>query len=102
MTGKGQTVAIVDAYASPTIQADANQFATVVGDSPFGAGQFKQYQAGPYTLAGPNQCDAQGWYGEETLDVESVHGMAPDANVRYVAAGSCLRLRPGSSAALSS
>jgi subtilase family serine protease len=88
-TGKGQTVAIVDAYASPTIKADANQFATVVGDQPFAAGQFKQYQAGPFTLAGPNECDAQGWYGEETLDVESVHGMAPDANVRYVAAGSC-------------
>ena len=89
MTGKGQTVAIVDAYASPTIKADANQFATVVGDKPFAAGQFKQYKAGPYTLAAANQCDAAGWYGEETLDVESVHGMAPDANVRYVAAGSC-------------
>jgi subtilase family serine protease len=88
-TGAGQTVAIVDAYASPTIKADANQFATVVGDHPFGAGQFKQYKAGPYTLAGANECDAAGWYGEETLDVESVHGMAPDANVRYVAAGSC-------------
>jgi subtilase family serine protease len=90
MTGQGQTVAIVDAYASPTIKSDANQFASYVGDQPFGPGQFKQYKAGPYTLAGPNKCDAQGWYGEETLDVESVHGMAPDANVRYVAAGSCL------------
>ncbi len=89
MTGQGQTVAIVDAYASPTIKSDANQFASHVGDQPFAAGQFKQYKAGPYTLAGPNQCDAAGWYGEETLDVESVHGMAPDANVRYVAAGSC-------------
>ncbi len=89
-TGVNQTVAIVDAYASPTIKADANQFATVVGDTPFAAGQFKQYKAGPYTLAGPNECDAAGWYGEETLDVQSVHGMAPDANVRYVAAGSCL------------
>jgi subtilase family serine protease len=89
MTGKGQTVAIVDAYASPTIKADANQFATVVGDQPFAAGQFKQYKAGPYTLAGPNECDAAGWYGEETLDVESVHGEAPDANVRYVGAASC-------------
>ena len=29
MTGKGQTVAIVDAYASPTMRADANQFAKV-------------------------------------------------------------------------
>ena len=88
-TGAGQTVAIVDAYASPTIKQDADQFATVVGDTGFGKGQFKQYKAGPYTLAGANQCDAAGWYGEETLDVESVHGMAPDANVRYVAAGSC-------------
>ena len=87
MTGKGQTVAIVDAYASPTIRADANQFATVVGDNQFGPGQFKQYQAGP-TSARDVRCRA-GWYGEETLDVESVHGMAPDANVRYVAAGSC-------------
>ena len=89
MTGKGQTVAIVDAYASPTIKADANQFATVVGDQPFAAGQFKQSKAGPYTQAGPNECDAAGWYGEETLDVESVHGEAPDANVRYVGAASC-------------
>ncbi len=88
-TGAGQTVAIVDAYASPTIKNDANRFATVVGDQPFGAGQFRQYQAGPYTLAAANKCDAPGWYGEETLDVESVHGMAPGANVRYVAAGSC-------------
>jgi len=87
MTGKGQTVAIVDAYASPTIRSDANQFATVVGDKPFAPGQFKQYQASPYNSV--KRCGASGWYGEETLDVESVHGMAPDANVRYVAAGSC-------------
>src|ERR1700733_9861371 len=89
MTGQGQTVAIVDAYASPTIKADANQFATVVGDQPFATGQFKQYKVSPYTLAAANECDAAGWYGEETLDVESVHGMAPDANVRYVGAASC-------------
>jgi hypothetical protein len=30
--------------------------------------------------------DPQGWYGEETLDVEAVHGMAPAANVVYVGA----------------
>jgi subtilase family serine protease len=87
MTGKGQTVAIVDAYASPTIRSDANQFATVVGDKPFAPGQFKQYQAGPYNRQ--KACGPAGWYGEETLDVQSVHGMAPDAKVRYVAAGSC-------------
>ena len=31
MTGAGQTVAIVDAYASPTMLSDANTYARVVG-----------------------------------------------------------------------
>src|SRR6266702_1611896 len=30
--------------------------------------------------------DPQGWYGEETLDVEAVHAMAPGANILYVGA----------------
>ncbi len=28
--------------------------------------------------------DPQGWYGEETLDIEAVHGMAPAAKIVYV------------------
>ena len=39
-TGKGVTVAVVDAYASPTMLADANQYAKVTGDKPFAAGQY--------------------------------------------------------------
>ncbi len=38
MTGKGQTVAVVDAYASPTMLSDANQYAQATGDKPFRAG----------------------------------------------------------------
>jgi subtilase family serine protease len=30
--------------------------------------------------------DPQGWYGEETLDVEAVHSMAPGADIVYVGA----------------
>lgn len=30
--------------------------------------------------------DPQGWYGEETLDVEAVHGMAPSAKIVFVGA----------------
>jgi len=30
--------------------------------------------------------DPQGWYGEETLDVEAVHGMAPGADIVFVGA----------------
>jgi subtilase family serine protease len=89
MTGKGQTVAIVDAYASPTMPGDANQFAAVTGDKPFRPGQYRQYLASEFTQTAPNECDAQGWYGEETLDIESVHGQAPNANVVFVGAASC-------------
>ena len=89
MTGAGQTVAVVDAYASPTMPGDANQFAAATGDQPFRPGQYRQYELTPFTQTGNNQCGAQGWYGEESLDIEAVHGQAPDADVRFVAAASC-------------
>ena len=89
MTGKGVTVAIVDAYASPTMLSDANKYAKVTGDKPFRAGQYTQDLASTFTDTAPNECDAAGWYGEQTLDVESVHGMAPDAKVVYIGAASC-------------
>jgi subtilase family serine protease len=34
-------------------------------------------------------CGEQGWYGEETLDVEAVHAMAPGASVVFSGAASC-------------
>jgi subtilase family serine protease len=89
MTGKGQTVAIVDAYASPTMLSDANQYAKVTGDKPFAPGQYTEYLSSTWEYTSANECDAQGWYGEETLDVESVHGQAPDAKVVYVGTASC-------------
>jgi subtilase family serine protease len=89
MTGRGQTVAIVDAYASPTMPADADRYARITGDPPFAAGQYRQFKVGPYTQAGPAACAAPSWYGEETLDIESVHGQAPGAGIRYVAAANC-------------
>jgi subtilase family serine protease len=98
--GDGQTVAIVDAYASPTIVHDADQWSCNRGISPFfnndpcasapKTGSFVQVIA-PGTMKRPQVVnhkrivqDPQGWYGEETLDVESVHGMAPDANIVFV------------------
>jgi subtilase family serine protease len=87
MTGKGQTVAIVDAFASPTMPLDANEFSTLTGNQPFAPGQYQQYLASSFRYT--NLCGASGWYGEETLDIEAVHGTAPDANVRFVGAASC-------------
>jgi subtilase family serine protease len=89
MTGKGQTVAIVDAYASPTMLSDANEYAKITGDQPFVPGQYTQHLSSTFEETAANECDAQSWYGEETLDVESVHGQAPDAKVVYVGTASC-------------
>ncbi|MGA9857128.1 MAG: S53 family peptidase [Solirubrobacteraceae bacterium] len=88
--GSGQTVAIVDAYASPTLFSDAHHFAALNDPgNPLRAGQFSELLAGSYTKGGPNQCGASGWYGEQTLDVEAVHDTAPGANILFAGARNC-------------
>ena len=91
LTGAGVTVAITDAYAAPTIASDAATYASRHGGAPYAAGQFTQNLPRSFTRVntGSHQCDATGWYGEETLDVEAVHAMAPAANIRYYASKSC-------------
>ena len=85
--GAGQTVAIIDAYASPTILQDVNQWSTNRGLPTMNASQFVQVvPPGIYNKPQNPKQDPQGWYGEETLDVESVHGMAPAAKVVFVGA----------------
>jgi subtilase family serine protease len=95
LDGRGVTVAITDAYAAPTILQDANTYAQAHGQAPFGKKQFSQvlpkkgYRYGYDDATNGDLCGEQGWYGEETLDVEAVHAMAPGANVVYVAGRSC-------------
>ncbi len=92
--GSGQTVAIIDAYASPTITADANQYSSMHGLPALTPAQFQQVvapgtfgrpESGAKNPKGPVQ-DPQGWYGEETLDIEAVHSIAPGAKIVYVGA----------------
>jgi subtilase family serine protease len=87
LTGAGVTVAITDAYASPTIASDASTYASRHGDAPYRYGQLTQTAARRFTDA--KACDPSGWYGEETLDVEAVHAMAPGAKIHYYGAASC-------------
>lgn len=85
--GAGQTVAIIDAYASPTILQDVNQWSTNRGLPTMTSGQFTQVvPPGIFRRPQNPRQDPQGWYGEETLDVEAVHGMAPAAKIVYVGA----------------
>ncbi|MEY2438281.1 MAG: hypothetical protein QOF97_3117, partial [Acidimicrobiaceae bacterium] len=89
--GQGVTVAILDAFASPTLFADARQYSLLNDPSnPLRRSQFHQLLFPTnHDLEPPDQCDAAGWYGEQTLDVEAVHAMAPAADILYVGGSDC-------------
>jgi subtilase family serine protease len=92
LDGSGQTVAVIDAYSSPTITSDAYTWSKLHG-LPAPKLVIKDNAAerdqpeGPTVptdvpgLGGLNLQDPQGWFGEETLDVEAVHAMAPGATI---------------------
>jgi subtilase family serine protease len=85
--GAGQTVAVIDAYASPTILQDVNQWSVNRGLPTMTPSQLVQVvPPGVYKRPQNRKQDPQGWYGEETLDIEAVHGMAPAAKIVYVGA----------------
>jgi subtilase family serine protease len=85
--GVGQTVAVIDAYASPTILDDVNEWSTRRGLPTMSPSQLVQVvPPGIYNKPQNPAQDPQGWYGEETLDVEAVHGMAPAAKIVFVGA----------------
>jgi subtilase family serine protease len=89
--GRGTTVAIVDAFASPTLYRDAAEYARRNDPShPLRANQFSEivFPANP-AQEPPDQCDAAGWYGEQTLDVEAVHATAPGAHILFVGGADC-------------
>jgi subtilase family serine protease len=87
-SGSGVTVAIVDAYVSPTLYSDAVEYAKRnQGSQQWRRGQFKEMIQRPFTKT--DECEASGWSGEQTLDVEAVHAMAPGAKVLYVGGKNC-------------
>jgi subtilase family serine protease len=88
VTGKGVTIAIVDAYDSPTLFADAHKYSTLNDPAyPLTSSQF--FNAAPASVDQANACDGSGWYAEQALDVESSHAMAPGANILFVGAQDC-------------
>jgi subtilase family serine protease len=87
LTGAGVTVGVTDAFASPTIVEDVNRFSAQFGLPALVPGvNFTQIvHPGIYNV-GESILDPQGWYGEESLDVEWVHAMAPQARIVYAGA----------------
>jgi subtilase family serine protease len=88
--GRGITVAITDAFAAPTITGDMAKYNAKYGLPAFKRGQFRQQTPGPDGYSNVDLCGGNGWYGEETLDVQAVHTMAPGAKIVYVGGSDCL------------
>ncbi|WP_138444178.1 S53 family peptidase [Sinomonas susongensis] len=88
--GAGQTVAIVDAYASPTIVRDTNAWSEASGLPSLRQGQYRQIAPSPSEFADQALCgQPSGWQGEQTLDIQAVHGIAPAANILYAGGYNC-------------
>ena len=86
--GKGVTIAIVDAYDSPTLLADAQQYFRM-NDPAHPVVSSKFINVTPSKVTNQAACGASGWFAEQALDVESSHAMAPGATTLFVGAASC-------------
>ncbi|MEV4603244.1 S53 family peptidase [Amycolatopsis sp. NPDC049253] len=87
MTGAGVKIAVITAYASPTLAADLSQYAARNGDAAYRPGQLRQVTPSAYTNL--DICDPGGQFGEQTLDTEAVHAIAPAADLTVVSSASC-------------
>jgi len=86
LDGRGQKVAIVGTFFSPTIRRDANHFSEEFHLPRLNGHNYRQLVA-PGTLRyGRDPSDAQSWYIEQALDVEWTHAVAPRADIVYVGA----------------
>jgi subtilase family serine protease len=83
--GTGQTIIIVDAWGSDTIEQDANTFSAAYGLPPLTSSNFQIYYPGGHTKCG-KECIDGAWNLETTLDVEWAHSVAPGANISLVLA----------------
>ena len=79
INGQGTTIAIIDAYGSPTIQKDLQAFDEMWG--------LPDPQLTVIAPDGQPKTDAN-WIPETTLDVEWAHALAPQANITLVVAKS--------------
>jgi hypothetical protein len=82
--GSGETIAIVDAYNDPNIQADLNTFDSEFGLPVTTVTRVNETGGTSYPASDPTG----GWELEESLDVEWAHAMAPGASIMLVEASS--------------
>jgi hypothetical protein len=82
--GRGETIAIVDAYNDPNIQTDLDKFDTQFGLPATTVAVLNETGGMSYPATDPTG----DWELEESLDVEWAHAMAPGASIMLVEASS--------------
>ncbi|MGH8218951.1 MAG: S53 family peptidase [Steroidobacteraceae bacterium] len=82
LDGTGETIAIVEAFGSTTIERDVAAFSAVYGLPPADLTMVGTPTAAVYST----DSDQQGWAIETTLDVEWAHAIAPGAKVLLIVA----------------
>ncbi len=81
VTGKGQTIMIVDSFGSPTIRHDLAYFDRQWGLPDPTLNVFKLGKLPPFDKSSATM---DGWAEEATLDVEYAHAVAPQAAIDLV------------------
>jgi subtilase family serine protease len=107
LSGKGARIAIVDDYDSATIVPDTSRFSKLHGIAKLAANRFVDHTDAaarhvpetvvndPTGLIGSVPGESpQEWSGEQTLDVEMVHAMAPKATIEYYGGDQGIGLQP--------
>ncbi len=84
LTGKGQTIVIVDSYGSPTALADLQKFSQTFGLPAPDLTIY--YPNGKPTYSNSMHGVQVGWAFETSLDLQWAHAIAPDAKIVLVAA----------------
>ncbi|MCL2542060.1 MAG: S53 family peptidase [Nocardioidaceae bacterium] len=81
--GTGETIMIVDAYGSPTAQADLDTFSSTMGIPSTTLNIYTPEGAPDWSNPDTNE---YGWAGETSLDVQWAHAVAPGAKIDLVVA----------------
>jgi subtilase family serine protease len=77
-TGKGQTIVDIVSYNSPTLQQDMDTFDKEFGLPPITLRVLSPIGTVPFDS---NNKEMSGWADETNLDVQTIHAIAPGANI---------------------
>jgi subtilase family serine protease len=84
LDGAGQTIAVIDAFAAPSMRRD---LATYSARNHLPSADYRELL--PSTIDESYGCAAADWQPEQALDLEAAHAVAPKAKLLYVGASDC-------------